>query len=111
MLTPLEAQADGTHNVQVCIRNDTDGKLKVESYNGSDGSCIVAHKSDEVKPGNTIVMKCHGQGKNRCKIKAGTIASCKNFDDKTTVRVYAVKNVNEMGWTEYYDKLPDVPCD
>ena len=111
LLTAVNANADGTHGSKVCVRNDTSGKLAISAYNGSDSVCVTAHKTGTVKPGETVHIKCHGQGKHRCKIKAGYMTSCRNFDDNATMRVWATKNTNTIGWTQHHEVVPDVVCE
>ena len=73
---PLAAAADGTHGTSVKVVNYGCKNLHVYTYNGGDLVCAVRHKSYTAfgEDGEVKTVKCHGQGKGRCKLSARALA-------------------------------------
>ena len=88
-VTPSMAVADGTHGSKVCVRNSTPKALLIYSYNAKDSSCLIPHKSKKASSGETVTMKCHGQGKNACKLGTSYLNTndsiCKRWDNNALV--------------------------
>ncbi len=66
------ALADGKHKTKICVVNKSGEKVKVHVYNGKDKTGCVGspHKAYTVSSGTKKWVKCHGQGKGRCRISA-----------------------------------------
>lgn len=111
LFAPSLVFADGDHSAQVCVRNDTGGSAEVHSYNGKDSMCSIPHKIKTASKGETVLIKCHGQGKHRCKIAVVDGPGCQNFDDNSTARFYAVASTSRYGGYDFYlEELPGVKC-
>lgn len=75
------AFATGTHGSKVTILNLTDTRIVAEAYNGCDAFCVSAHQMKGINAGGSKVLKCHGQGRQICKIAVSfPYDLCKNFE-------------------------------
>lgn len=95
-----QAWGDGTHGTKIEVSYGSGGthiaRLNVDTYNGTDGSCFLPHKSYKIHDGESKIVKCHGKGKNRCfvalRLKYGetgiTLRACKLVDDHKLISVY-----------------------
>lgn len=56
-------------NSRFKVVNDSENRVDVYIYNGSDQSCLVTAKEKTVPPGETKSFGCAGEGNQRCKVK------------------------------------------
>lgn len=64
----IVAHADGSHGSKITITHVGGEKIRVFTYNGNDSACQIPHKTYTIKTNETKVVKCHGNGKGRCKV-------------------------------------------
>jgi len=87
-VTPSMVVADGKHRSKICVTNSMEKKIAIYAYNGTDVGCLTPHKIEyDVKPGSTVMMKCHGQGEHRCFIGSDIMAcaQAKNRSNKQII--------------------------
>ena len=88
-LLSVTASADGEHHTYITVKNSTNDRLDVLTFNGTDSVCSSPHKQKAVDRGKSKVFKCHGKGKNRCKVTIknhGTYyQECDAVKDKKTL--------------------------
>ena len=64
------AIADGTHSCQIKVQNNytetKDTIVYVDTFNGNDKVCLVAHKDYKLAYGESVTAKAHAQGSAKC---------------------------------------------
>ncbi len=65
------AIADGSHGTKITVTNNASGRIKADVMSGDDSICAFGHKGYTIEKNSSKTVKCHGKGKQRCKMRLG----------------------------------------
>lgn len=69
-------------DIKVYVKNCTGSSLKVISFNGKDAIRLTEYQSKTVKNGESVSLKCKGQGKGRCYVSNRDDEVCGNTGEQ-----------------------------